>query len=287
VAAPSPQRELGDQYTPPKGTIRMSSLVRTITMLAAVYVCYAAIVYVRQRAIIYPGRTIRVPAIPPVQVVPLWVKTATGRSEAWFLPTPGSGRRPVVIVFHGNGEVIDFLPEQMEGFRRLGMHVLLVEYPGFGRSEGSPSEESITAAALASYDVVVRRDDVDGRHVVAFGRSLGCAAACALAARRPVVALILQSPFTSTRPFARRMLLPPFLARDVFDNRAVLAAYDGPVLIFHGRFDGIIPFAHGRELAAVARHGRLVELSCGHNDCPPDWAEFWRVVGDFLKTELR
>lgn len=205
------------------------------------------------------------------------------------MPATGNegGRRPVVLVFHGNGEVIDFLPEQMEGFRRLGMHVLLVEYPGFGRSEGSPSEKSITAAAVAAYDAVLRREDVDKGHVVAFGRSLGCGAACALAGKRPVAFLILQSPFTSTRPFARRMLLPAFLVRDIFDNRAALARYSGPVLILHGRHDGIIPVAHGRELALVAPHAQLVELSCGHNDCPPDWGEFWRVVGDFLKAEPR
>lgn len=267
----------------------MVSMLRLIAALAAVYACYAGLVFLLQRAIIYPGRTIRVSPVPPVGVESLFVETGGGRSEAWFLPATGNdgGRRPVALVFHGNGEVIDFLPEQMEGFRRLGLHVLLVEYPGYGRSEGSPSEESITAAAVAAYDAVVQREDVDRGRVVAFGRSLGCGAVCALARKRPVALLILQSPFTSTRPFARRMLLPAFLVRDLFDNRAVLASYDGPVLIFHGRYDEIIPFAHGRELAAAARHGRLVELACGHNDCPPDWAEFWRIVKDFLKAELR
>ncbi|HEY6008235.1 MAG TPA: alpha/beta hydrolase [Geobacteraceae bacterium] len=262
----------------------MVAILRIGAALAAAYACYGGLVFLSQRAIIYPGRTIRVPSVPPAGVKPLWVETAAGRAEAWFFPAAGvaAGPRPALLFFHGNGEVIDFLPAEAAWLRALGLHVLLVEYPGYGRSTGTPSETAITATAVAAFDLLVGRADVDPGRVVAFGRSLGGGAACALARQRPLAALILQSPFTSTRPFARQLLLPGVLVRDVFDNRRALRDYAGPVLIFHGRRDGIIPFAHGRELAAIARRSRFVPLDCGHNDCPPDGEEFRRTFAGFL-----
>jgi pimeloyl-ACP methyl ester carboxylesterase len=262
----------------------MASLFRLIVTLAAAYACYALLVFLLQRVIVYPGRSIRVPSAPPAGVVPLWVETGAGRTEAWLLPAagPSTGPRPALLFFHGNGEVIDFLPQEAAWLRAQGLHVLLVEYPGYGRSAGTPSEKTITAVAVAAYDLLAVRGDVDTGHLAAFGRSLGCAAACALARQRPLAALVLQSPFTSARPFARQFLLPGVLVRDVYDNRQVLRDYPGPVLIFHGRRDDIVPFGHGQELAAVARHGRLVPLDCGHNDCPPDVREFRRTIAAFL-----
>ena len=260
-------------------------LLKLFALAGIAYALYGVLVFALQRRLIYPGRAIRVTGPPPVGVVPITIVTATGRGAAWFMP-PLQGirgeRRPVVICFHGNGEVIDFLPEQFEGFVRLGMGVLLVEYPGFGRSTGNPTEESITEAAVAAYDAVLQREEVDPERVVVFGRSLGGGAACALAARRPSRALILQSAFTSTRPFARNFLAPGFLLRDVFDNAAVVAGYRQPLLLVHGSSDTIVPVGHSRLLQRLAPNARLVEFPCGHNDFPPDWREFYRIVTVFL-----
>jgi uncharacterized protein len=264
------------------------SLLRIVALLAVLYGGYAALLFAAQRWLIYPGRSIRVPAQPPALagLESLWLESGSGRTEAWFLPGAGhhpQRRQPVALFFHGNGEVIDFLPEQVAGLRAQGLGVLLVEYPGYGRSPGAPSERRIIATAVAAFQAMARRPDVDPSRIVAFGRSLGCAAACALADRQPLRALILQAPFTSTRPFARRLLLPGFLVRDLFDNRAALGRFAGPVLILHGRHDDVVPFAHGEELARAARQARFVPLDCAHNDCPPDPAAFWRTVGEFLR----
>lgn len=262
------------------------TVLRLFTLAVFAYAAYALLVFLMQRQILYPGRYIRVSGPPPAGIVPLAVVTAAGQAEAWFMPPlkrrPGE-RRPLVVFFHGNGEVIDNLPGQAEGFRELGMGVLLVEYPGFGRSPGNPDEKGITETAVAAYDAVLRREEVDPQRVVLFGRSLGGGAACALAARRPSAALILQSAFSSTRPFARGFLLPAFLVRDVFDNGRVLAAYRQPVLLFHGSGDTTIPPEHSRQLQRLAPRARLVEFPCDHNDFPPDWNEFYRIMAVFLK----
>lgn len=263
-------------------------LTRIVSLVALAYCSYLALCFLVQRSIIYPGRGFSGPATPPglpTGITRILLETRFGRTEAWFLAGEGSrpARRAVVLFFHGNGEIIDSLPAQVEGFRQMGMGVLLVEYPGYGRSEGRPSESSIAATAVAAYDAMARREDVDPARMIALGRSLGSGPACNLSRQRPLAALILQSPFTSTLPFARRLLVPGFLIRDKYDNRTALASFPGPVLILHGRFDDVVPFAHGEELARIARNARFVELACAHNDCPPDWPEFWRILAEFLR----
>jgi fermentation-respiration switch protein FrsA (DUF1100 family) len=184
------------------------------------------------------------------------------------------------VYFHGNGELIDFLPSEFDELRSFGLGVFLVEYPGYGRSEGAPSEASITATALAAFDWTQVQAHVDPRRVVPYGRSLGGAAATIVAARRNSAALVIESTFTSVRSFAHGLLVPEFIVRDPFDSLSLLADYRGPTLIFHGERDEIIPFVHGQQLASTARLGELHPLPCGHNDCPRPWA----TVRKFLTT---
>ena len=162
------------------------------------------------------------------------------------------------------------------------MAVLLVEYPGYGRSAGSPSQSSITEAFVAAYDALIARKDIDASRIVLFGRSLGGGAVCALSIKRPSAAQILMSTFTSARSFAKRYLAPSFLVRDPMDNLAAVEQYEGPILVIHGRHDTVIPYSHGISLHKAARAGKLITYDAGHNDCPPDWEVFWKDIEAFL-----
>lgn len=264
----------------------LPTIPRLVTLVLLAYAAYALLIFLLQRQFLYPGQHVLAGGLPPAGIEPLPVITATSRGEAWFMPPldRAKGRRhPLAIIFHGNGEIIDSLPGQFEAFREMGMAVLLVEYPGYGRSSGSPGEKSITDTAVAAYDAAVMRPEVDPQRIVIFGHSLGSGAACALAARRPSAALILQSAFTSIRPFARGFLVPPFLVRDVFDNAGVLTSYQQPLLLFHGSYDTKVPPEHSRRLARLAPHARLIEYPRGHNDFPPDRPEFFRAIASFLR----
>jgi uncharacterized protein len=240
---------------------------------------YLGLVFVVQRSMLFPMPP-HVPAAAPPGTAEVRVNYDGGEAYALFL-APLEARRPapLLMFLHGNGELADYWSAEFDTARQWGVGVLLVEFPGYGRAAGAPSEQSITAATLALYDWAVKDSRIDPEKVVAYGRSLGGGAAVRLAINRPVAGLILESAFTSVADFAARFMAPAMLIRDPFDNRKSLASYRGPLLVLHGRTDTIVPFAHGRELAALVPGARFVELDCGHNDCNRDWGSIREFLG--------
>jgi len=252
------------------------------------YLIYAGFLFVFQRHILFPRYQIP-PSPSPAEDNPrfeqIWVKTGFGNVEAWLLPARNQGSAdaaPLLVFAHGNAERIDFWLDEFEDFTALGMAVLLVEYPGYGRSDGDPSQQTITETFVAAYDQVTPRVSVDASRVILMGRSLGGGAVCALGAERPCAAVILMSTFTSVKAFAKRFLVPSALVRDPFDNLAFVKTCDKPILVVHGQNDELIPLRHGRALFQAAKHGQMHTYSCQHNDCPPSWDRFCQDVVSFL-----
>ena len=271
----------------------MQPFIKIAAWVFLFYFAYCCLLFVLQRQIIFPRSHIPYSSgaekvIPGLEKI--WLSTHSGKIETWFMPplnTNPSKRAlakpaPAVIFAHGNAELIDFCPEELKGFTSIGIGVLLIEYPGYGRSEGSPSQKSISHAFNAGYDYLVSRKDVDPNRIILFGRSVGGSAVCTLASNKPSAALILQSAFTSARAFASRFLAPGFLVRDPFDNLTVVSTYTGPVLIIHGKNDDIIPFSHGKALYEKCLKAKMIAYDCAHNDCPPDYVIFWKDIETFL-----
>jgi len=212
-----------------------------------------------------------------------------GRTEWWHLPAAGAGAdapAPLLVFTHGNGELIDGQATLARGFAERGWHVALCEYRGYGRSEGTASQASATADALAMVAALLERPDVDPARVVYYGRSLGGGVACSLAGERPPAALVLQSTFASMTNMMARYLVPPFLVRDPFDNIGAVAAFEGPVLVMHGTADLIVPYGESGELLAASERAERVTFSCGHNDFPTAGTKHWEAVDAFLEEAL-
>ena len=266
----------------------MHTIVQIVSAVFILYLAYCCLIFLFQRHILYPRYQIK--ALQGMGnnisgLEKIWLDTSFGKVEAWFLPpAKGQGTEPLpaVIFAHGNAELIDFWPEEFIKFTLLGVGVLLVEYPGYGRSEGKPSQRNITEAFVAAYDILVSRKDVDPSRIVLLGRSLGGGAVCALAAERPSAALILLSTFTSVESFASNFFVPRFLVLDRFDNIAVVGSYSGPVLVIHGRNDKLINYKHGLALYRMSQRGKMLTYDCRHNDCPPSWEIFRQDVELFL-----
>lgn len=263
------------------------ALTAAVLSAAALYMAYLGLLYFSQTSIIYPGTKNHVAAIPslPRGAGSFRIQTALGNIDAFFLPAEpaDASRHPLVIFAHGNGEVIDDWSTALDGFRQRGVGVLLVEYPGYGRSTGSPSEASIEGAMDAAYDRIAADSRVDASRIFGFGQSLGGGAICLLAKDRNLRALILQSTFTSLDGFAAKYWAPAFLLRDHFESLATLTHFRGPVLVIHGRDDRLIAWTQGQRLAAASPRSTFKLYDCGHGCWDPERLPFWRDAEPFLK----
>ncbi|MCF8086371.1 MAG: alpha/beta hydrolase [Desulfohalobiaceae bacterium] len=256
-----------------------------LLIVAGLYLAYVLALFLLQRRLMFPGAPpVPTEAPPDTNIQRLWIETRQASCEAWFLPpSQGEPPCPAILFAHGNGERMEQWAEPFQEFTAMGLAVLLVEYPGYGRSRGKPSQKVITEVMTLAFDTLAAREDVDPKGIIAMGRSIGGGAVCCIPPEKPA-ALVLSSTFTSVRAFSRSFLYPSFAVRDPFDNIAALRAYSGPVLIIHGRQDGTVPVSHARALAGAAARSRLLLEDCGHNDCPPDWSGFCIQVREFLRA---
>lgn len=186
--------------------------------------------------------------------------------HGWFVPVSDSSA-PTILFLHGNAGNISHRVERLEIFRDLGVHLLLLDYRGYGQSEGIPNENGTYGDALAAYQWLIQKG-ADPKQIVIYGESLGTAIAVDLAAKQPCGGVVLEAPFTSIGDMAQKMfpVLPVRrLVRNRYDSLSKIAQIQAPLLIFHSRTDEVIPFRHAERLAA-ASHARLVELQGGHSD---------------------
>ena len=224
---------------------------------------------------------------PPEDAEVHWfeLEDGSGRVEAWFLEPLSdlSGPWPLAIVAHGNGEVIDRWAWKVQGLRERGFAVFLVEYPGYGRSTGKPSQVTVTETFIKAYDTVVKRPNINRDRIFLMGRSLGTGAVCTLSRKRTSRAMLLISPFTSIRPHAVKRMMPPMLVRDPFDNVQAVREYNGMLMIVHGQRDRLNPLKHAETLRQEKPESHyLIYPESAHHDCPPDWVKLYTDIDSFL-----
>ena len=215
-------------------------VIIALTTVFTLYVAAATMLYFTQTSIIFPRRATGPisPRPPEAPTRVLWIQTDSGeRVEAWFIP--GAGRAPdspgpAVILAHGNATLIDHASDTVALYVARGVSVMLPEYRGYGRSEGLPSERGIVSDFVAAYDLLREQPEVQGDVIFGHGRSLGGGVIAQLAARRSLVALVIESSFTSVAAMARKSFMPGFICRHPFRTDSVLREYAGPVLLMHG-----------------------------------------------------
>ena len=171
--------------------------------------------------------------------------------HGWWIRSRG---RWLLIWYHGNaGNISHRLDNARALVDRLGVDIMLVDYRGYGLSEGTPDEAGLYLDGLAMYDAAVARG-VPPERIVLFGRSLGAAVAVEVALTRSAAAVILETPFRSVPAMARSIypFVPSFLIRTRLDNERKISRLDAPKLILHGDRDRTVPIAHGRALFDLA-----------------------------------
>ena len=203
------------------------------------------------------------------------------RLQAWHVP--GAPGRPLVVYFGGNAEEVSWMIEEART-RVPDLGWLLVNYRGYGSSEGAPSESAISADALLWHDYAAK--ELGATEVIAVGRSLGSGAAVYLASQRPLKAVVLVTPYDSLVEVAKRhypYLPVSLMLRHPFDSIARAPRISVPLLCIAASRDEVIPAAHARRLFEAwggPKRWLLLE-EAGHNttDSHP---LFWQNVSEFL-----
>jgi len=259
--------------------------------LGIAYGAVLVLVYLFQSHLVFFPGTGREAVVTPksygLRYESVAIRTADGETlDAWWVPAENA--RGTVLFFHGNAGNISHRVDYLQMFHRLRYSTLIVDYRGYGKSTGTPSEAGTYRDAEAAWEHLRHARLASPQAIVIAGESLGAAVATRLAAEVEPRAVLLFSTFTSVTDLGAQVywFLPVrLLSRIGYDNAANLKRVRAPVFIAHSRDDDIVPFAHGRRLFEAAGEPKtFLEMSGGHNDgfifTRPEWVA---ELGVFLE----
>jgi len=271
-------------------------LFRQILIAAIAVVIFWSILsmFFEEKFIFFPdkypsGRYEAASRVP--HLVDCWIATEDGlKLHGWYASNDSA--IATLVMAHGNAGNLSHRVEVIYSLQKAGFNVLIFDYRGYGRSEGTPDEEGIYKDGRGAFDYVRGLPHVDPRRIVLWGTSLGGAVAVDVAAQRPAAALILESTFTSARDLAG--IHYPFLPTAYF-LRTKLNSIDKiskirvPLLVIHGTRDEIVPIRLGRKLFAAANEPKeFYEItSADHNDTfIAGGTEYFERVRKFVRNAL-
>ncbi|MCP4876147.1 MAG: alpha/beta hydrolase [Gammaproteobacteria bacterium] len=253
----------------------MKEITAIILVLASIYLLFAAYLWLFQRKMIYYPTSID----PAFGANEIKVDNQGILLHGWVL---NPGQRKALIYFGGNSELITHRQAYFDEV--FGDHsVYLVDYRGYGKSRGSPSESGLFSDSLAIYDHLSTQHE----SVIAYGRSLGSGVAVYLATQRPLHKLILLTPYDSVAEVAQK-LYPMFpiryLIKDRFDSASRAAQIEMPVLIASAEQDREIALSHTLALKQSLSRADVeyVQIAgAAHNDIV-DFPDYRSVVKKFI-----
>lgn len=198
----------------------------------------------------------------------LWLTKSNGQKiNALHFTVQNS--KGLILYFHGNKDNLARWGNMHAPLTDCNYEVLMIDYTGYGKSEGEPSDKALYEDAAVAYQWAIERFPTE--QIVLYGRSLGAAVASQLATKKAAKVLILETPFNSVEAiFKHRSMLPklPILLKNKFSNTDNIPKIDYPVHIFHGTQDWVVPYRCAVQLKKVLREkDRFTTLKGGthHN----------------------
>ncbi len=252
----------------------MRMIATLIAAAISFYVLLGVMLFFMQERMVFlarlPGRQLEAtPRDAGFDHVDVNFETADGLSlHGWYVYAHKP--RGTVLFLHGNAGNISHRLDSIAIFHELGLDTFIIDYRGYGQSEGKPSEEGTYRDAEAAWQYLVTQRGEDPARIIIFGRSIGGGVGAWLATRHKAAALIIESSFTSAVEMVAHLY--PFMpVRLISRLRYPVADYvarvECPVLIVHSRDDEIIPFAMGRALYEAAPAPKaFIELAGDHNN---------------------
>lgn len=245
----------------------LSSLV---FIVAAFCIGALSLLYVfQEKMIFFPGkRIVDTPETIGLQYEDVYLVTDDEtKIHGWYVPHPDA--KATLLFFHGNAGNISHRLDSVSIFRGLGLSVFIIDYRGYGRSGGRPSEQGTYKDAQAAWNYLVDERRLRPDEIIVFGRSLGGGVAAGLAARVSPAAVILESTFTSIKELGKHYYpyLPvSWIARVRYPVDEDISSFNCPVLVIHSEQDDVVPFRHGQRLFATAREPKMfLPISGDHN----------------------
>ena len=235
-------------------------------------------------------------ASPKIEDV--WMTAADGvRLHGWYCnapPTNGEASSLIpdtmtLLWFHGNAGNLTHRYPVVERLLEQRINVFIIDYRGYGRSEGSPSEEGLYMDASAAWDYLTRERKIPPGNIVIFGDSLGGAVAIELATKVEAAGLIVQSSFTSIKDMAAQVMpfVPTFILRTRMDSINKIARVRSPKLFIHSPADEMIPYRMGQQLyEAASQPKQFYEVKgASHNETDMVGGRaYFNTIGDFVRA---
>lgn len=211
---------------------------------------------------------------------------ADGTRLSGWLFVASSNPSPFLLWFHGNAGNITERGPVAEELARRGVTVMLFDYRGFGRSGGTPTEQSVYLDAEAAWQYATSELGADPDRMILYGESIGGPYAARVASHHRPCAVVIENSFPSLRSVARVVypILPiSLVAKEGLTTLRWLNEAGAPVLVMHGRRDQVLPLSLGLELYDGLEVPKRLFLSetAGHGEIP--WAEGSRYYAELLR----
>jgi uncharacterized protein len=180
-----------------------------------------------------------------------WYCSPSRKTGGELAPVPAG---MVLLWFHGNAGNISHRYDMIRMLMQIPVNIFIIDYRGYGKSEGTPSEQGLYADARAAWDYLTNERRIAPDRIIVFGKSLGGVAAIDLAGNVEPAGLIVQSSFTSASDMAAAVLpfYPRFFLRTTMDSKRKIARVGCPKLFIHSRADEVVPYELGRKLFEAA-----------------------------------
>lgn len=202
---------------------------------------------------------------------PLTLETPDGETlAAWYIPAASGQGRQTVLYCHGNAGNMSHRVYTLQLIRELGLNCLIVDYRGYGKSSGKPTEKGTLIDIKTAWNWLVNEQECLAEEIVIFGRSLGGSIAAMTAVEVEPAAVILESTFTSFTDVGKHYY-PWFpvrlFARYDYNTLAAVQQLKCPVFITHSPDDEVIPYEFGQRLFEAAAEPKLFRALKGtHNE---------------------
>ncbi len=207
-----------------------------------------------------------------------------------YVPCPKPSSK-ILLYFHGNAEDACAATDWLCCIAKyLSVHVLAMEYRGYGVYPGEPSAQTVLDDAETVYRYVLGALHIQASNVLLFGRSIGSGPACYLASKHRPSLLVLMSAFTSLRAVAKRYVGPllQYLVAERFNNKKWIGQANCPVFILHGKQDDVVPVEHSVELSKEVKGNCKLRLSESMDHNTMDFCEdFLKPLKNYYQNELK